>query len=229
MSSVLITGANRGIGLELAKHYAADGWQVHATARDLVKATDLTAVSGNITCHALDVVDRAAIRALADKVTDPLDVVIANAGVSGRPDNGGMPGTIGELDYEGWRDVMEVNLFGAVATCEAFLSHVEKAKGKLVAISSQLASNANAFLGSYPYNSSKAALNMAMNLLAIEVKPRGIAVGTLHPGWVKTDMGGQHAPVTPSDSAKGLKQVIAGLKPAERAHFVDFEGNTHPW
>ncbi|WP_306252301.1 SDR family oxidoreductase [Parvularcula sp. IMCC14364] len=229
MPSVLITGANRGIGLELARQYAEDDWHVHATARALESATDLKAVAGTVSHYALDVKDRAAIRQLAENITTPMDLVIANAGISGRSESGGMPGTVGALDYESWREVMEVNLFGAVATCEAFLPHVEKTKGTIVAISSQLASNANAFLGSYSYNSSKAALNMAMNLMAIELKPKDIAVGTLHPGWVQTDMGGKQAPVSPADSAKGLKQVIAGLKPSERAHFVDFMGSTHPW
>ncbi len=229
MPSVLITGANRGIGLEFARQYAGEGWQVHATARDLTCAEALAGLDGDITLYELDVRDVEAIKALADEIDVPLDIVIANAGVSGRTSLAEKPGQLGALEFDNWRQVLDVNLIGAAATCEAFAPHVEKAGGKMVAISSQLGSNANSFFGSYAYNISKAALNMAMNLIAIELAPRGVAVGTLHPGWVQTDMGGEQAPVTPAQSVSGLRKVISGLIVSEKAHFLDYQGEALPW
>jgi NAD(P)-dependent dehydrogenase (short-subunit alcohol dehydrogenase family) len=229
MPAILITGANRGIGLALVVEYATAGWEVHATARNPDTADALGKAEGNVTLHALEVTDFASVKALADKISTPLDIVIANAGVSGKPVDGSEAGRLGALDFDTWRETMEVNLLAAVATCEAFTPHVEKAGGKLIAISSQLASNTNAFFGGYAYNSSKAALNMAMNLMAIELQPKGVAVGTLHPGWVQTDMGGTQAPVTPAQSAAGLRQVIDSLTPAERAHYVAYDGERLPW
>ncbi len=229
MPSVLITGANRGIGLDLARHYAAAGWQVHATARDLIKATELASIEGDIHLYEVDVLNRDGIKTLAAEIDHSLDVVIANAGTNGLPAGTHTSGLLGELDFSQWEYVMQVNLYGAVATCEAFAEHVKQTKGKMVAISSQLGSNTNATFGGYAYNSSKAALNMAMNLMAQELLPTGVAVGALHPGWVKTDMGGENAPVSPAQSAEGLKQVIESLEPHERATFKDYAGQTLPW
>lgn len=226
MPSVLITGASRGIGLALANAYAADGWTVHAAMRDPSADCSLSQ-RPDINIHALDVTDHKSIEKVARSITGPLDVVIANAGHSGRWDEEGLKK--GVMDYDGWRQTMEVNLFGAFATIENFLPHVEKAKGKLVAISSVLGSIEVRAGGNYPYNSSKAALNMTMSLLAQEVAEDGIAVGALHPGWVRTDMGGTQAPLSAEESAKGLKTVIASLQPDPRLAYKDYSGATIPW
>ena len=229
MTTVLITGANRGIGLELARAYAADGARVLATARDVDAAGELASLPG-VRLFPLDVRERAAIRRLAETLRDePLHVLIANAGIFGPPSSA--PGQrLGSLDYDAWADVLEVNLLGAVATAEAFLPNVRAARGRIVAITSHLGSIADTSGGLYAYRSSKAALNMAFQNLAHDLAREGIAVAVLHPGWVSTRMGGDSAPVSPEDSAHGLKRVIAGLRATGgRAAFLDYEGRAQAW
>lgn len=224
MPTILITGANRGIGLEFVRQYAADGWSVHACCRNLDEAEELKSIEGAVTAHALDVANVAAIRALAKKIDAPLDVVIANAGVGGWD----IP-AFGELDYEAWADVMTVNLYGAVATCEAFAPHVKKAKGKIAAISSRVGSIGDASSGAIPYRTSKAALNMAMKLIAAELESHGVAAAPFHPGWVKSGLGGPNAPVEAKESVLGLRQRIAEMQPTASPKFVDYAGNELPW
>lgn len=224
MPTVLITGANRGIGLEFVRQYAKDGWRVIAVCRKPDEADELNAIEGDVRIQWADVADRDSLKNLAEKV-GPLDVLIANAGVYG-PDRAGQ--SFGTLDYDGWARTMEVNLFGTVATLEA-LSPKLAANGKAVAISSQMGSIDDASSGSFAYRTSKTALNMAMTLIAAELGPKGISVATLHPGWVQTDMGGSNATVTPRDSVIGLREVIAALKPATRAPFLNYLGKTLPW
>ena len=229
MPSILITGANRGIGLEFAKRYAADGWTVHATARDLAGAADLQAVSGDIHLHALDVKDRAAIRALAGEIAGPLDVVIANAGVGGKKRDGGMQ-VFGDLDYESFADTLSVNTLGAVATAEAFAPHLkEGVQKKLACVSSLMGSIEDTSGGAVAYRASKAALNMAMQASAAGLAADGIATIVFHPGWVQTDMGGAQAPTSVEDSVAGMRQVLDGVSPTGKAQFLDFTGKKLPW
>ena len=229
MPAVLITGANRGIGLEFARQYAADGWTVHATARDLEGAAELSEISGNVTVHALDVRDRKAIFRLGPVVEAPLDVVIANAGIGGRTSSGGMQ-TFGEFEYETFLETLEVNTLGAMAVAEAFYPHLKAGDGKkLACISSLMGSIEDTSGGAVAYRTSKAALNMALQASAAVLAANGIATTALHPGWVRTDMGGQQAPVSPSDSVTGMRAVIAGLKPQDKAQYLDYKGNTLPW
>ncbi|WOI53420.1 SDR family oxidoreductase [Parvularcula sp. LCG005] len=225
MPSVFITGANRGIGLELTRQYAADGWKVVATCRQPEKADELNAID-DVDVYELDVTNRDHLAALARDLDEPFDVVIACAGVMG--DRSGQ--SYGSIDYDDWEDVMQVNLFGSVKTCEAFTPHLERGEQKkLVAITSKMGSIGDASGGVTAYRTSKAALNMAMVAAAGDLKSRGIAVGVLHPGWVQTDMGGPSALITVEESATGLRQVIDGLKPADKAHFLAFDGQTIPW
>jgi NAD(P)-dependent dehydrogenase (short-subunit alcohol dehydrogenase family) len=227
MSTILITGANRGIGLELTRIYAAEGHTVIATARDPDKADDLKAVKGDVQIHALDVRDRPAIVDLASQVPGP-HIVIANAGIFG-PRRGDPGQTLGQLDYPAWAEVFDVNVLGAMATLEAFLPALRSNKGKAVAITSLMGSIGDASGGFYAYRSSKAALNMAVQAFAHDVARDQIAVGLLHPGWVETDMGGAGAPVSPADSAKGLRRVIESLQPSGSAPFLNFRGESLPW
>lgn len=224
MPTVLITGANRGIGLEFARQYAADGWKVHACCRNPGAAAELNALKGDIAVHALDVTDIAAIRALAAKIDEPLDVVIANAGVGGWDISG-----FGAMDYNAWKRLMDVNLYGAVATCEAFAPHAEKAKGKIVAMTSQMGSIADASGGAVPYRTSKAALNMGVQAIAPDLASRGVAVAMFHPGWVKTDMGGPNASITTEKSVRGLRQRIEEMRPTPSPRFLAYDGREIPW
>lgn len=223
MTTVLITGANRGIGLEFVKQYAGESARVHACCRNPDKADALKAVIGDIVIHALDVSDFAAVKALGEKIDEPLDIVVANAGAGGKD-----TGDFGAFDFGAFSQLLQVNTLGPVATLEAFAPHLKKAKGRFAAISSQLGSIENASGFAPAYSTSKAALNMAMKSLAPVFVVSGVAVGPFHPGWVKTDMGGQEAPVTPEISVKGLRKQIAAMKPGE-PRLVAYNGDVLPW
>ena len=224
MTTVLITGANRGIGLEFVKQYAGEGARVHACCREPDKADKLKAVAGDIVIHALDVRDAPAIYALAKEIDEPLDIVIANAGAGGKD-----VGDFGAFDFDAFANLLRVNTLGPVATLEAFAPHLKKAKGKFAAISSQLGSIENATGFSTAYSTSKAALNMAIKSLARRFSEADVAIGVFHPGWVKTDMGGAEAPVTVDESIKGLRAQIAAMKPTPSPRLVAYNGEVLPW
>ena len=223
MTAVLITGANRGIGLEFVRQYAADGARVHACCRAPEKADKLKALEGDIVIHKLDVGDAAAIRALAQEVREPLDIVIANAGAGGKD-----TGDFGAIDFDAFSNLLRVNVLGPVATLEAFAPNLKAAKGKFAALTSGLGSIENAGGFAPAYSTSKAALNMAMKSLGVKLGEAGVAVGPFHPGWVQTDMGGPQAPVKVADSVAGLRRQIAAMKPGA-PRFVDYAGSQLPW
>ena len=214
MPAILITGAGRGLGQELARQYAADGWRVIGTERG-AKAE-----------HRLDVTDAAQIARLAANLKGtPIDVLFCNAGIIGKR---GME--LGSFDYEAWQEVLEVNLLGAAAVIEALLENVAASERKVIAVmSSRLGSIAESSGMTLPYATSKAALNLLAKGLAVTLAPRGITVVALSPGWVRTDMGGAGAPLSPQASVSGLRKVIAGLKPADSGKFFSHDGSTIPW
>ena len=225
MPAVFITGANRGLGLEFARQYAADGWTVVATARDPASATELNALPGDVTVRALDLdSDFFQIDWNGVVGTDPLDVFIANAGTWG-------PRSIDTIDdAAAWINTFAVNSVAPVVLAKAALPLVAAAKGKLVALTSKMGSIAdNGSGGSIAYRSSKAALNAAWRSLAIDVAPQGVAAAVLHPGWVQTRMGGASAPLSPEQSVAGLRRVIAGLTPERSGGFYNYDGTTIPW
>lgn len=224
MPTVLITGANRGIGLEFVRQYAADGWKVHACCRNPAKADALKSLKGDIAIHALDVSDFAAIRALAGEIDEPLDVVVANAGAGGKD-----AGDFGAYDFDAFLNLLRVNTLGPVATLEAFAPHLKKAKGRFAAISSQLGSIENAMGFAPAYSTSKAGLDMAMKSLSGRLAEAGVAIGPFHPGWVKTDMGGPNAPVAVEESVAGLRKQIAAMTPAAAPRLTAYNGEVLPW
>jgi len=225
MPAVLVTGGGRGLGLEFAKQYAADGWRVHATVRDLKRAGPLESLGSAVTMHRLDVTDFRAVAALGRELArEAIDVVIANAGVS--------PGhrmSLTEIDEAAWLNTFAVNSVAPMALAGALLPALKRGEGKrLVAITSRMGSiGDNSVGGSYAYRASKAALNAAWHSLALDL--REVIAVVLHPGWVRTDMGGAGAPVSPKESIAGMRRVIARLKPADSGRFFDFEGVELPW
>ena len=220
MSSVVIVGASRGIGRELAHQYAADGWEVFATIRGAADATGT--VPGVVTLTA-DVTDEASLDAAASRLPATIDLLILNAGVAARE------GGLASVDAAKWAEVMAVNALGPLLATRAFATKV-KDGGTIAALSSTLGSIAlNSGGGLYSYRMSKAALNAGLKTLAIELKGRHIAVAALHPGWVKTEMGGAGAEVEVGDSVAGLRRVIAGLTPDAAGVFLDYRGNALPW
>lgn len=225
MPTVLITGANRGLGLEMARQYAGDGWQVIATARAPEAADELKAVPGDIRLEALDMRDFDAVEHFEGRLGDTaLDVLIANAGTWG-------PEQIeSAADAEAWIEAFAVNSIAPVLLAQALTGHVEAARGKLIAITSKMGSiDDNGSGGSIAYRSSKAALNAAWKSLAIDVRPRGLVAAVVHPGWVRTRMGGSSAPLTPEQSVAGIRRVIAGLTPAQSGGFFNFDGSPIAW
>jgi NAD(P)-dependent dehydrogenase (short-subunit alcohol dehydrogenase family) len=225
MPTLLITGANRGIGLELTRRYLADGWDVIACCRDPKAAATLAALKGKLTLEALEVTDEAAVDALAAKYRDrPIDLLLNNAGIYGNRD-----GAKTVSDFDSFRQVLAVNSVAPMKVALAFLPAVQKAKGKIATISSRMGSIAEGAGGAYVYRASKAAVNAAMHNLALDLKADGVTVIVLHPGWVKTDMGGASAAVEVADSGAGLKQAIDRATIRDTGKFFNYDGSELPW
>jgi NAD(P)-dependent dehydrogenase (short-subunit alcohol dehydrogenase family) len=228
MSSVLITGANRGVGRALVQAYLERGWDVLATARKPERATDLMSLAkGNSRLAVLqaDVTDEASLRVAALEFgARAIDVVICNAGVMSN--RGGLEAD--GNDAADWNRVLATNVTGVFLTARAFIGHLKQAKaGKLALMSSMMASSELAAGNALGYRASKAAVaNLGANL-AVELKPAGIAVGIYHPGWVSSDMGGASAPVTPADSARGLAARIDKLSLGSSGVFEDYQGKPY--
>jgi NAD(P)-dependent dehydrogenase (short-subunit alcohol dehydrogenase family) len=224
LPSVLITGANRGIGLEFARQYAHDGWEVIATCRAPEAAGELKAL--NVQVAPLDVSDFAAIAALADALSGrPLDVLINNAGTYGGPQG------FGEVNIPEWDYVLRVNAMGPLKMMEAFAPHLQAGQRRVVAsVTSRMGSiDDNTSGGAYAYRSSKAALNAVNKSLSIDLRPRGITCVVLHPGWVRTAMGGAGALITPQQSVTGMRRIIDGATPSHSGRFFNYDGQEIPW
>lgn len=219
MVTVLITGAGRGIGLALARVYAARGDTVFGTARVPDTASDLKALSVNV--HPLDVTDEASQAALSKALAGrPIDILIANAGVLSA--RGGIEDAANTADM--WASLFATNVAGVFFTARALAPNVIAAKGRIAIISSRMGSSERAGGNTYAYRASKAAAsNLAANL-AVELKPKGVAVASYHPGWVKTDMGGSGADIDVVASARGLVTRIDALSLATSGAFDSYDG-----
>jgi NAD(P)-dependent dehydrogenase (short-subunit alcohol dehydrogenase family) len=226
MSTVLITGANRGVGLEFARQYADAGWRVIATCRDPELARALKALEGDVRRQMLDVADDGQIAALARTLAnEPIDLLINNAGIGGPHD------TFGDCDAAAWLKVLRVNAIAPLHMAERFLANLERGQRKLIVnITSRMGSLAdNAGGGSYMYRTSKAALNMVTRTMANDLRPRGIIVIAVSPGWVKTDMGGVNALITAGESVGEMRAKIDTLTLADSGHFFNYDGRALPW
>ena len=226
MPTVVITGANRGIGLEFARQYAADGWTVIATCRDLASPGGLADVAG-VELFALSVDDPASIKAFAGALKGrSIDLLINNAGIMG-PDLAAQ--SRDGIDVEGWMLTMKVNALAPLLLAQA-LRPLLSVEAKVATVSSQLGSvTENESGGMYAYRASKAAINMGNRSLAADWRDDGITCIVLHPGWVQTDMGGAKAPVTPPDSVAGMRRVIAAAGPSDSGAFFAYDGRRIPW
>jgi NAD(P)-dependent dehydrogenase (short-subunit alcohol dehydrogenase family) len=228
MPTVLITGANRGLGLEFARQYAGDGWTVFAACREPRKARELRELKGdNVTILAMDVTDSASVGNAAQELHGTsIDLLINNAGTAGKRGQ-----TTGNVDYENWLRVLEVNTLGPMRVVEAFADSVARSERRLmVTITSGMASLAhNTEGGSIAYRSSKAAVNMAMRSVAVDLAARGITCVVVNPGWVKTDMGGASAPLTPEQSVSAMRRLFARLGPRDSGKFFNHDGSEHAW
>lgn len=227
MPTVLITGANRGLGLEFAKQYAADGWSVIATCRNPIGVGELAEIEGDVAVYGLDVNNPPSLeRFVADLDGRAIDVLINNAGVYGPK---GI--TAKDLTAEDWMPVMQTNMMAPLFMARALLDNVTKGDRKLIVnISSVMASIEKGAAGSeYIYRSSKAGLNMVMACYAQEIADTGVAVVMFHPGWVQTDMGGPSATLTPTESITALRASIENLSADDNGKFMNYDGTPMPW
>jgi NAD(P)-dependent dehydrogenase (short-subunit alcohol dehydrogenase family) len=231
MPTVLITGANRGLGLEFARQYSADGWRVIATCRAPDSAADLkrlaSASGGGTRVLPMDVTDAESISSAAAAVGgEAIDLLLNNAGVGGPPKQ-----RLGGLDYAAWSRVLDVNALGPVRVIEAFVENIARSDRRLiVTVTSGMGSlEDNTSGGSYAYRTSKTAVNMAMRSLAIDLAPRGIVCVVVNPGWVRTDLGGPRGKMSPSESIEAVRSVIAALGPDDSGKFLNYDGKPYPW
>ena len=228
--TILITGANRGIGLELSEQFAADGWTVLACCRNPADAGALQALASRypaIELYALEVTDYAQMSSLSAQLRDrSIDILLSNAGIYGP-----RGANFGDVDAVAWREVFEVNSIAPMMLVQAFVDQVAASPQKLVGvISSKMGSIAdNGSGGSYIYRSSKTAVNQVVRNLSIDLAGRGISVLSLHPGWVQTEMGGANAETSVGDSAAGLKAILQRSGPEQNGQFIEFNGDSIPW
>ncbi len=229
--TVLLTGANRGLGLEFVRQYAEDGWKVLAACRSPGAAQELQELASRqperIRVLEIDVMNAAGVKEAAASLRDePIDLLLNNAGV-GSPRNQ----KIGSLDYPAWAQVLDANVLGPARMVEAFVENVAKGRDKrIVTVTSLMGSIAdNSSGGAYAYRSSKAAVNAAMKSFSIDLAPRGITCVVVHPGWVRTDMGGAGGKLSPEESVRSLRALIASLKPKDSGKFFNVDGKELPW
>jgi len=220
---VLVTGSNRGIGLEFVRQYAAEGADVIATCREPGRADELRSLDGRVTVRRLDVASAADLDALVAAIgVAPIDTLICNAAVFG-----GNRSRLADVDWAAWRSALEVNLLGTMRIALALWENVAASDGKrIVFVSSRAGLPREARPGaSYIYGSSKAALNSAARSLALDLAPKGVIVAILNPGHVQTGIGGAKAPMTPSESVSLMRQRIADLTLEDAGRFLHFDGN----
>jgi NAD(P)-dependent dehydrogenase (short-subunit alcohol dehydrogenase family) len=227
MPAVLVTGASRGLGLELARQYAAQGWRVHAACRNPGAAEALRAVAGDVAIHRLDVEEPKLIAELANALAgEAIDLLVNNAGIAAQART-----SLGDLDYPLWERMMRVNVFGQLRMADAFVDQVARSQRRIMLFTSSRAGSIGENLsgGRYLYRSSKAALNAVVRSLAIDLLPKRITCVAVHPGWVRTDMGSAAAPLDAATSVSALRALVDRLEPHHNGRFLNYDGHELRW
>ena len=232
MKTTLITGANRGLGLEFSRQFAADGWRVLACSRNPEKSDELNKLAALypelIKILALDVSDHAQIERLGQELSDEsVDLLINNAGTYPKLSVNGF----GHTDYAEWMQMFRINTMAPLKMAETFAAQIARSEQKIcVVITSKMGSiEDNSGGGNYLYRSSKTAVNMVVKSLAIDLQPAGIISVVIHPGWVKTDMGGPNALISTEQSVSGMREVINNLSKNDSGKFFNYDGQEIPW
>ncbi len=225
MPVALVTGANRGIGLELTRQLLNAGYTVHATYRNALGGLADLATT-NLQTHTMEVRSEDSVRSVMGSITEPLDLLVNNAGIS----DGRWP-SIDEIDFEVVSNVLEVNAIAPVRVTQHALPLLDRAGGgTVVMITSLMGSIEDCMSGkSYAYRASKTALNMFTTSMKNELIERNISLLLIHPGWVETDMGGPRAPVSPEESVRGILERVEEQTLATSGRFVEYTGRPLPW
>lgn len=234
MANIIITGANRGIGLALVKTYLLGGDRVFALCRQPQQADQLNELAasagGQLTVHTVDMADADSITTFAGSLKDtPVDVLLNVAGIVGGRTDSLLKAPFSEADFDDWRTAFEVMTIGPFRLTQALLPNLIAANGKVMTVSSQIAASTWPRGGLYAYGATKAAVNRLMRSLAFDLRDKGVTVALVHPGWVQTDMGGANAEITPQESAAGIKQVLDGLTLEDTGKFFKWNGEEHAW
>ena len=235
MPTVLITGTNRGLGLGLVRTYLEDGWSVISVNRNSSPELEALADHPGLQTHICDLTNDSSLGQLADHLSDTkLDVLINNAGMMPKVGQSAETRSIqgfGNFDREDWHRLFDINLFTPMHLAELFLDQLSRnGGGKLVTLSSMLGSmGLNDKGGLYAYRASKAGVNAIMRAMGIDLADKGITSIAMHPGWVRTDMGGKRADLDIQTSVDGMKQVIDGLSSSDSGRFYSYNGDEMPW
>ena len=235
MPTVLISGANRGLGLALTRSYLEDGWRVLACARKLSDdLSDVLSRAGNHEFFQLDVSKHDDIEGLARRIQEPLDVLLNNAGRFGKvnfPEGGIQDQAFGVTDFDDWAQTFRVNVMGPMKLSECLVDQVAASEQrKIVTFTSMVGSSKyNTTGGIYAYRTSKAAVNMMMLSMAIDLAPRGILAAAMHPGWARTDMGGANAEIDVPTAVRGIREVIREMDQDKLGQILVYDGSTMPY
>lgn len=221
---VLVTGANRGLGLEFVKQLQAEGYELIGTARHPARAEELKATGARV--EQLDVADADSVAALARRLEGvSIDILINNAGILNRSDS-----SLDTLDFDEMNRAFQVNSLGPLRVTQALLPNLRSGEKKtVVSITSRLGSIELSNGGLYAYRASKTALNQINKSISAELAPEGFTCVVMHPGWVRTDMGGENATLSKAESISGMVKVIEGLSPESTGKFFNYDGETLPW
>lgn len=227
MATILVTGANRGIGLALAEELVRRGDRVIATVRDPFRLPEFlrTAPKEQMAVIGMEVTDDRAVARAAESLKEPIDAIVNNAGI-----HGARGGGLASTDLAEMMQVLAVNTIAPLRVARTFLPHLKRTPSpRIMTISSQMGALSGSSSGSIAYRTSKAAVNKAMQCVAEDLRTDGVTVVVVHPGWVRTDMGGGAATLSPQESAAGLADLLARLTLAETGQFFRWDGTIHPW
>jgi len=226
MKQLLVTGANRGIGLEFTQQYLANGWHVYATYREQPGTALASLACDQLTILPLDVAEDASIWVLQEQLSGVnLDLIINNAGLFGPRDQ-----SLGKVSRQQWLDVLNVNSVAPLMLAQALHNNLTTKQGIFAVISSRMGSIDENDGGSlYLYRSSKTAVNQVVKSLSIDMQAQGIKVIALHPGWVRTDMGGPNGSIDTQTSVSGIRQVLEHIRPADSGRFINYNGAAIAW